>query len=186
MFTGEKTAQMAAYFMDKEEKRQIEILKLIKLLYLADRESTDRYGEPISYDKMVAMDHGPVLSRTLDLINGFVSDDDGAQWDAWISDRRSHSVALRRSAAREHLDQLSDADIEVLSAIWKRFGQLSKWQIRDYTHDHLSEWSKPEGTSHPISEYRLLRALGRSEREARETAAVIREQRQLNYTVSQI
>lgn len=82
MFTGETIAQMAAYFMDKEEERQMEVLKLIKLLYLADRESVDRYGEPISFDKMVRMVHGPVLSRTLNLINGFVRGKDAAQWDA--------------------------------------------------------------------------------------------------------
>lgn len=186
MFTGEKTAQMAAYFIDKEDERQIEILKLIKLLYLADRESVDRYGEPISYDKMVSMDHGPVLSRTLDLINGCVSDKDGAQWDAWISDRKSHCVSLRKSAAREHLDQLSDADIEVLADVWDQFGQMSKWEIRDYTYDRLSEWRDPRGSSLPISEYRLLVALGRGEQEAREIAEEIREQRQLNYAVSTI
>jgi len=45
-------------------------LKLMKLLYLADRESMRRNGRPISGDRYVSMDHGPVLSQTLNLING--------------------------------------------------------------------------------------------------------------------
>ena len=172
--------------MSKEDERQIKILKLIKLLYLADRESIDRFGEPISYDKMVSMDHGPVLSRTLDLINGCVSGNDGAQWDAWISDRKSHSVALKKIAARDCLDQLSDADIEVLSAVWDQFGQMGDWEISEYTHDHLGEWRDPRGSSLPISEYRLLVALGRDAQEAKEIAGDIREQRKLNRIVSEI
>ena len=52
--------------------------------------------------------------------------------------------------------------------------------------NRLSEWRDPRGSSLPISEYRLLLALGRGEQEAREIAEVIREQRQLNYAVSTI
>ena len=186
MFTGEKAAQMAAYFTDKEKWRRISILKLVKLLYLADRESIDRYGEPISHDRIVSMKHGPVLSRTLDLINSRVEGNDGAQWDAWISPRKYNYVSLKKSVTRDHLDQLSDADIEVLSAVWEKFGQMGKWQIRNYTHDHISEWQKPVGAPHLISEYRVLRALGRSEPEARAIAEDIREQRHLNRVVSEI
>ncbi|MCY4156190.1 MAG: hypothetical protein OXF66_01955 [Gammaproteobacteria bacterium] len=64
---------------------------------------------PISFDYMVSMEHGPVLSRTLDLINGFVKDRNGDQWDAWISGREAHNVALKKSASRDCLDHLSDA-----------------------------------------------------------------------------
>ena len=184
MFTGETIAQMAAYFMDKEEERQMEVLKLIKLLYLADRESVDRYGEPISFDKMVSMDHGPVLSRTLNLINGFVRGTDAAQWDAWISDRDSHRVSLKKNASRDRLDHLSDADIEVLEAVWDEFGHMNKWQIRDYTHEHLDEWRDPDGSSVPISEVQLLRALGRSKEESKEIAQAICEQRGIDQIIS--
>ena len=186
MFTGEKVAQMAAYFMDKEAKPQMAILKLVKLLYLADRESIDKHDEPISFDYMVSMEHGPVLSRTLDLINGFVKDANADQWDAWISAREAHNVALKKSASRDRLDHLSDADIEVLAAVWDKFGHMDKWEIRNYTHEHLDEWSDPEGSSMPISEIELLLALGRSEDEANEIAQAICEQRQLDRVISQV
>ena len=45
-------------------------MKLIKLLYLADREALLRWGRPITFDAYVSMDRGPVLSSVLDLING--------------------------------------------------------------------------------------------------------------------
>jgi uncharacterized phage-associated protein len=57
---------MAAFFA-KKEGDVIPVLKLTKLLYLADREALARYGEPITYDLPVSMEHGPVLSRALNL-----------------------------------------------------------------------------------------------------------------------
>ena len=133
---------------------------------------------------MVSMDHGPVLSRTLNLINGFETGKDAAQWDAWISDRDSHRVSLKKSVSRDQLDHLSDANIEVLAAVWDEFGHMSKWQIRDHTHDCLDEWCDPQGSSVPISEVELLRALGRGKKEAREIAQAICEQREVDHVIS--
>lgn len=185
MFTGEKIAQMAAFFMNKEGG-EIDILKLMKLLYLADRESIDRYGEPISYDRMISMDHGPVLSTALNLTNGLLSGPDAEQWDAWISDRANHRVSILRDATRESLDHLSDADIEVLEAVWAQFGQMTKWEIRDYTHDKLGEWRNPNGSSLPINAIDLLRELGRSDEESIAIAQDIREQREIDTQISSV
>ena len=66
MFTTRKVAQMAAYFAECSGGT-INILKLIKLMYLADRESMHRHGTPISFDRFVSMDHGPVPSQSLNL-----------------------------------------------------------------------------------------------------------------------
>ena len=86
-------------------------LKLMKLLYLADRESMRLYGEPISQDRMVSMPHGPVLSQTYDLMSGCSpSSEDG--WESWIADIQDHQVKLRREVNTDDLLYLSDADIE--------------------------------------------------------------------------
>ena len=49
--------------------RLLTVLQLVKLLYFVDREALLRRGAPVTGDRMVSMDHGPVLSTTLDLIN---------------------------------------------------------------------------------------------------------------------
>ena len=46
----------------------MEYIKLIKLMYLVDRAALNERGWPISTDVYVSMAHGPVLSRTYDLI----------------------------------------------------------------------------------------------------------------------
>jgi len=93
MFAARKVGQMAAYFADRQGGK-INILKLMKLLYLADRESMARHDEPISFDRFVSMDQGPVLSRTYDLINGSYPQRIAADWDEWISDRENHEAQV--------------------------------------------------------------------------------------------
>ena len=186
MFTGEKVAQMAAYFMDRGERPRIAILKLMKLLYLADRESVARYGEPISFDRMVSMDHGPLLSRTYNLVGGCVGGRDAEQWSSWISTRAGYDVVLIKSVSREELDHLSDADIEVLADVWDEFGHMDRWQISEYTHEHCKEWKNPNRSSLPISDFQLLVALGHNEEEANEMAQLIGEQRDLDRVISAV
>ena len=159
MFNERKVAQMAAYLLHKRGGRMSH-LKLMKLLYLADRESMRRFGAPISGDHVVAMPHGPVLSRVYDHMTGMVeSCPDG--WEDWITDRENHEVSLRKKIdSRDDLDMLSDADIEVLDEVWANFGRMSRWKLRDYTHDQCPEWQDPEGSSEPIPYSRVFEALG--------------------------
>lgn len=185
MFTASKAAQMAAVFAAKQDGT-INVLKLTKLLYLADRESITRYGAPISYDNMVSMDHGPVLSRTLNLINGLVEDADAAKWEEWISHRENYDISVKRPFERKDLDELSDADLEVIEAIWSQFGKWNQWTIRDYIHAHCPEWKDPKGSSFPIKEKDVLIAIGRSPEEAIEIAQEIHTQRELDRVFSNL
>lgn len=185
MFTGEKIAQMAAFFADKEGGA-IDTLKLVKLLYLADREAIESFGAPISYDKMVSMPHGPALSTALDLVHGDINGRTADEWSQWIGESRHHQVALNRQASRASLDQLSDQNIAILEKVWADFGHMDKWQIRDYTHEHLPEWRDPNGSSFPIGDLDLLRALGRTDDEAEAIAKDLREQRELSALLSSI
>lgn len=156
-------------------------LKLIKLMYLADRESMDRYGLPISFDSPVSMDHGPILSRTLDLINGFIpSAKGGADWEAWIRGRDEYDVALARQFEGSDLDQLSEADRGVLEDVWSTFGWMDKWQISDYTHENCPEWENPQGSSMPIPVERILRALNKADEDVAALMEEINLERRLD------
>ena len=165
MFSERKAAQVAAWFLQQAGGRMPH-LKLMKLMYLADRAALGEFGFSITGDRAVSMPHGLVLSMTLNLVNGDIeSGDDG--WESWISDRADHEVALReRPPGQESLDQISAADADVLARVWRQFGNMNKWQIRDYTHDHCAEWEDPQGSSKPIPFERIFTALGRSAEEA--------------------
>lgn len=150
-----KAAQVAAYFIRKNGG-QIEILKLMKLMYLAERESLRKFGEPITGDVLCSMQHGPVLSQTLDHINDFIdSAEDG--WNDWISDRENHLLALKKGGPLLHL---SDADEEILAQVWREYGHRTASQLRNYTHTECPEWEDPGYSSSVIPYSRILRVLG--------------------------
>ncbi|HUX90239.1 MAG TPA: Panacea domain-containing protein [Gallionellaceae bacterium] len=178
MFNERKVAQMAAFLLRKQNDRMPH-LKLMKLLYLADRESMGRFGAPISGDRIVAMPHGPVLSMTLNLMDGDVESSPGG-WDGLISDKENHELSLKHAITRDDLDELSQADIDVLEAVWAQFGHMDKWTIRDYTHDHCPEWTDPNGSSNPIPYESVFRALGQPADVAMELSARIESERTLD------
>jgi len=182
LFSEKKAAQVAAYFLFQARGR-LPVLKLMKLMYLAERRSYQQYGEPIIGDTLVSMEHGPVLSRTLNRINGMTpSAEDG--WDMWVSDREGYDVALSDASLirspEEDLLELSDADLGLLAETWAEFGHLSKYQIRDYTHDNCPEWVDPDGSSVPISMTRLFEVLHFNPDQTQALTARLEEQRAIN------
>lgn len=69
MFDELKIAQATAYLLHKAGGT-MEHIKVMKLLYLADRLSWQRYGYSISNDEYYSLPYGPVLSNTLNLMRG--------------------------------------------------------------------------------------------------------------------
>ena len=176
MFLAERVAQIAAEF-SRLEGGSVSVLKLVKLIYLSDRLSMERYGAPITYDRLVSMDHGPVPSRTLNLINGYESE----EWDQWMASRENHHVSVRSvKFCREDLDELSDADMEIISEVWKTFGAMNQWDLSEYTHQHCKEWKNPHGSSLPIHERQIFLALGWNREEAVAAQRAIGDQRSLD------
>lgn len=158
-----KITQAAAYIIQKSDGIMSH-LKLMKLLYLSDRLAMDRYGMPITEDKMFSLDHGPVLSNTLNLINGYIHT--GLNyWEKWISDKENHQISLRNEITRANLDELSDAEIEVMNDIWSEFSSYTRWELCEYTHQHCKEWKDPKGSSIPISHKDVFLALGKTNEE---------------------
>lgn len=69
-----KAAQVIAFFALKQGG-SINVLKVTKLAYLAERECMARYDEPMFYDELASLPEGPVPSITLNLMNGSFQDD---------------------------------------------------------------------------------------------------------------
>lgn len=165
MFNERKVAQMAAYLL-KRRGGTMSHLKLIKLLYLADREALNSYGASISGDSFFSLPNGPVLSRTLNLMAGVIESETQG-WETWISDRAEHQVSLRQDFELNDLDYLSRADIDILDSVWQQFGAMNRWQLVEYTHSgNCPEWENPNGSSAPITHIKIFSALGKSQEDA--------------------
>ncbi|MEX1236935.1 MAG: Panacea domain-containing protein [Pseudomonadales bacterium] len=159
LYSEQRAAQIAAFFISKAGGR-IEILKLMKLMYFAERESFKAYGEPMTGDRYYSLDHGPILSKTLDHINNMVDSEPGG-WESWIQDRENHLLSLREEGdPTARLTLLSEADIEILESTWSEYGRFSASQLRNLSHEICDEWDDPDGSRLPILVSRILKSVG--------------------------
>jgi uncharacterized phage-associated protein len=165
-FDEAKATQAAALFL-RLRGGCMSYLRLIKLLYLTDRAALLRWGIPVTTDHYVSMDHGPVVSRTYDLI---LEDMPKPGWAEYISPPPlgEYEVRLRKEAPT---DRLSRAEEQLIREVFDQYGQRSRWQLVDYVHT-LPEWKNPHGSSIPIPIREILKAGGEDEDEIR---AVLRE-----------
>ena len=147
-FNEGKATQAAARVLRLRGGR-MSYLKLIKLLYLADREALGRWGRTISTDCYVSMKHGPVLSRVLNLITEGEDPSAGETiWAEYISEPEHYEVLLKKESSG---DLLSEAEDELLDEIFAKFGQV------DFVHT-LPEWKDPNGSAFPIAYSDILKA----------------------------
>lgn len=179
-YQPKKAAQLIAALILKGPGNAINILKAVKLVYLADRESIRRFGFPILDEDRYSMPHGPVNSVTYRHINGEV-DLHACGWSEVLEDRANHKIALaNHNLSEEDLDELSDADLACVESVWAEFGHMSQWDLVDWTHnpDNVPEWEDPSGGSIKIPYRRILQALGVEN--ADEIEAVMSAQRDID------
>lgn len=145
-------------------------LRLIKLLYLADRESFRRFGRPITGDRYVAMPRGPVLSRVLDLVKEIPCETSGV-WRAHIDRLGLYDVRLTDDPGR---GALSDAEIGILTETFNLFRQHDQWHIVDVTH-LLPEYRRAWKSGVDISPESIMQALGLPDEAVEQASARARE-----------
>ena len=92
-FNEKKTAQAVTVFL-KKNGREMSYMKLIKLLYLVDRQALRLWERPLTGDIYFSMKHGPVLSNVLDIINNGEDPDDNSYWYKYITAPSNYKVKL--------------------------------------------------------------------------------------------
>ena len=162
MFRDEKIAHMAAYLI-KKSGGEVQRLKLMKLMYLADRQSFEDRGCSISGDRFFSMKSGPVLSSAYDLMKGTGS----AQsfWDGLIKNHTNTTVHSLRDKESD-LDLLSEYDEQVMDEVIRRYGAKSGPELKNYLHDSCPEWEDPGRSSKLIRIGKILESLGYDEETA--------------------
>jgi len=156
-FNEVKATQVAARFLQLRGGK-MSYMKLIKLLYLVDREAILRWGRPVTTDCYVSMDKGPVVSRIYDLICSDPDPND-RPWHKFISGPLpNYEVQLKEAPPA---DELSRAEEELIAEIFSIHGGKSRWELMDYCHN-LPEWCDPAGSAIPISFEDILKAGNKS------------------------
>lgn len=168
-FDEKKTTQIAAFFL-RNGGGALSYLSLVKLVYLADREALRAWNTPLTRDKYYSLPHGPIVSKTLDLI----TDDpelDPSYWNNFIGTPEGNNVSLK---ADPGTDALSRAELSLLKSIFDKYGHMNKWKLRDLTHG-FQEYQDPHGGRISITYEDILVALGCEETEADVRASEIKD-----------
>jgi uncharacterized phage-associated protein len=160
-FDETKATQAAAFFLNLRGG-QMHYIKLIKLMYLADREALLRWGAPITSDRYVSMRNGPVLSHVKNLIT---EDQAKPFWSQYISaPMGDYEVQLLKQAPT---DRLSRAEENLMREIFEQYGHRNRWDLIDNVMHKLPEWQDPGVGTVPIQIRDILEAAGESEEEIR-------------------
>ncbi|WP_404408545.1 SocA family protein [Pseudidiomarina marina] len=144
----------------------------MKLLYISDRYALNEYAQPLTFDRYVSMNHGPVLSTTYDLMNGCAIPELQEQWDNCFEQRQNHSIKLRENCDLTTTDMI----IQTVDIVWREYSHMSPWSLVEYTHANFEEWTDPKGSSQPIQMHNLLQQLGYDSGEAESIAEGIRSE----------
>ena len=124
-FNEKKATQAAAHLLRLRGGR-MSYMKLIKLLYLADREALLRWGRTISTDRYVSMDRGPVLSRVLDLATDGEDPGTPSIWASSITvDPRGSAIAI---SYRDILKAGGKSDLEI-AAVEEELAELAETDL---------------------------------------------------------
>lgn len=163
MFSAEKVLQEIAYLL-KLNSNRMPLIKLMKELYLIDRLSIDERETSISGDSFFCMDHGPVLSFTLNILRD-VSRSEWGDYLQAIQTRDYFPDIFMNKEVKE--DLLSEKEKGYISRISEEFFNYSSAEIENYTHQ-LPEWNDPQGSSKKIKFADIMSALGKSDEEIRD------------------
>ena len=134
----QQAAQLAAAFIIKAG-RPIGQIRLLKLMYLAERESMASHFWPIVCDDIYAMREGMGLSRTYDLMVGKLGTPTDGEWDRHIV-RTSRGLNIRQGVDAEALGGLSGNDIDVVNKVWREYGHMDRDELVHDVHHQLREW----------------------------------------------
>ena len=139
-----KITQSLGFLLSLDDNHRMNKLKLVKLIWAADRYHLRKYGRTVTDSEYFALPHGPVSALTLDVIDNdevalyaedisFISE----HITPWESDK--NQIVLYNETED---DYLSETDKEALKFAWDTFGDKDPFELADNITHQYPEWSK--------------------------------------------
>lgn len=141
MFDVKKTLQIILFFARNNNKKgEVEYIKVLKLLFLADKLFLKRYGTTISGDHYVAMKLWPVASWVFNVMK---EPERFGNLEEKINETIKINAETKTLQALQDLDPdyLSELELATLAEIVKVFGKDSYSKLIDICHS-FDEWAK--------------------------------------------
>lgn len=166
-FDEKKAAHSMGYLCSLSRDNTISSLKLLKLIYLSDRESIRENGYPIQIDEYRSLKNGPVNYR----LHKYISKFDYAEIKEFhkiLEKKKDNTFSLKEGIKKDDLLSLSEGDINIFDKIYDKFGSFSTKEIIDWTHNpnNIPEWNY-DNRNKKIKLYKIYEAVGNDEEEAK-------------------
>jgi len=136
-FKLEKTVQVINFFLNQDESKSMSKMKLLKLIWLADRYTMRNYGYSITHDDYYAMEHGPVGTVTKDILDAIKKNEYIDKFIKVVSDREIESIEAI------DFEEFSETDLSTLRMVQAVYGKIETYSLREYTHK-FPEWVRFE------------------------------------------
>jgi uncharacterized phage-associated protein len=131
---GKKATPAVARLIQKSGA-PIDYLRLIKLVYLADRKSIIDRGIPIVGGTYYSMRKGPVISEVMN----FVNMQNAPRWKETISPRSGDEVRL---CGIPDFGALSKSELNILDGVVAEHHQRTTEELVAWCHDHCPEYEQ--------------------------------------------
>jgi uncharacterized phage-associated protein len=124
---------------------EMDKLKMVKVIYFADKRHLIFGGRTITGDNYMAMRHGPAGSMVLNVLNRNVEYLELEQLQ--YIDRYIQQVDSKNNYkcvdGNVEYDQLSESDKKTLTKIGEKFKSMNEWELVNLTHKY-PEWTQFE------------------------------------------
>jgi uncharacterized phage-associated protein len=146
-----KATQVAAFFLKESDNYMRDFIKLVKLVYLADREALLELGYTLTKGTHYSLPKGPIVSEVYDWLKGRLI---GEFWNQHIRRSGKYGVKLERDPG---IGLLAESHILILRRVQKEYGNMRTWKLVKNV-EALPEYRKPTGKrkSRPIQYVRIL------------------------------
>ena len=137
-----KKITQALNYIAGKEGGEINYMKALKLLYLADRLHLRKYGRLITDDRLVAMENGTLGSQAKDI----ALKKESLSHEAYeYSEGRLKRDLDKYTIGKKYdgKESLSETDIECIDNVFSVFGNKDKYYLAELTHK-LPEWKRYE------------------------------------------
>lgn len=141
-----KVAQALGFLLSLDENHKMNRVKLIKLLWAADRLHMRKFGRTVSDSEYYAMAHGPVCSLALDIAqlnkDGIALSESDLRYLEEYFTADDRDTSMQKEIGQDHL---SETDQEMLRAAWEKFKDVDTFELADSISHDYPEWQKFQG-----------------------------------------
>lgn len=131
-----KIKAMIKYFCSHTDNHFLGKTKLMKLFYFADFINIKRYGFPMTYDTYYHLEHGPIPSAILNLVNNVIDDPNAILSDIIQINRDSaiQKISCFEGFLKKDEIIFSEQELEILKEVCDKFGNKNTSYIENISH----------------------------------------------------